>query len=145
MTRQHRTTIPDPAAQAVPDLLRRNVTASGPNRAWVGDITSLPIDGGKFLYLATVIDVFSRRLLDWSMADHMRADLVTDALNTAARTRSAQVDGIILHSDHGAQGGFNRSSQHPQLWRWDGQAGRVDEGADGQVSDEVTGGAVVAA
>ncbi|MFI2071870.1 IS3 family transposase [Streptomyces mirabilis] len=63
LKRRHRTTIPDPAAQAVPDLLRRNFTASAPNRAWVGDITYLPIAGGKFLYLATVIDGYSRRLL----------------------------------------------------------------------------------
>lgn len=56
-----------------------------PDRAWVCDITYLPIAGGKFLYLATVIDVFSRRLLGWSMADHMRAELVTDALDAAVQ------------------------------------------------------------
>ncbi|MER6379919.1 DDE-type integrase/transposase/recombinase [Streptomyces sp. NPDC001127] len=105
LQRRHRTTIPDPAAQAVPDLLRRNFTASAADRAWVGDITYLPIASGKFLYLATVIDVFSRRLLGWSMADHMRAELVTNALNAAVRTRGGQVDGVIFHSDHGAQGG----------------------------------------
>ncbi|MEU5092898.1 DDE-type integrase/transposase/recombinase, partial [Streptomyces sp. NPDC021356] len=76
-----------------------------PQPAWAGDITYLPIAGGKFLYLATVIDVFSRRLPGWSMADHMRAELVTDALNGAVRTRGAQVGGVIFHSDHGAQGG----------------------------------------
>ncbi|KOV55819.1 integrase [Streptomyces sp. MMG1121] len=103
LKRRHRTTIPDPAAQAVPDLLRRNFTASAPDRAWVGDITYLPIAGGKFLYLATVIDVFSRSLLGWSMTDHMRAELVTDALNAAVRTRGGRVDGVIFHSDHGAQ------------------------------------------
>ncbi|MFF3416037.1 IS3 family transposase [Streptomyces sp. NPDC002698] len=101
LKRRHRTTIPDPAAQAVPDPLRRNFTAS--DRAWVGDITCLPIVGGKFLYPATVIDVFSRRLLGWSMAGHMRAELVTDALTAAVRTRGGQVDGVIFHSDHGAQ------------------------------------------
>ncbi|GGJ65819.1 hypothetical protein GCM10010121_090670 [Streptomyces brasiliensis] len=105
LKRRHRTAIPDPAAQAVPDLLRRNVTASAPNRAWIGDITYLPIAGGKFLYLATVIDVYSRRLLGWSMTDHMRAELVTDALNAAVRTRGGQVDDVIFHSDHGAQYG----------------------------------------
>jgi transposase InsO family protein len=103
LKRRHRTTIPDPAAQAVPDLLRRNFTASAPNRAWVGDITCLPIAGGKFLYLATVIDVYSRRLRGWSMADHMRAELVTDALKAAVRTRGGRVDDGIFHSDHGAQ------------------------------------------
>ncbi|MGW3495917.1 transposase [Streptomyces sp. NPDC001020] len=58
------------AAQAVPDLLRRNFTASAADRAWVGDITYLPIAGEKFLHLATVIDVFSRRLLGWSMINY---------------------------------------------------------------------------
>nr|WP_323377519.1 IS3 family transposase [Streptomyces sp. RB17] len=105
LKRRHLTTIADPAAQAVPDLLRRNFTASAPNRAWVGDITYLPIAGGKFLYLATVIDVYSRRLLGWSIADHMRAGLVTDALNAAVRTRGGQVNDVIFHSDHGAQYG----------------------------------------
>ncbi|MFK0022650.1 IS3 family transposase [Streptomyces sp. NPDC090798] len=105
LKRRHRTTIPDPAAQTVPDLPRRNFTASAPNRAWVGDITYLPIAGGKFLYLATVSDVYSRRLLGWSMADHMRAELVTDALKTAVRTRGGRVDDVIFHSDHGAQYG----------------------------------------
>lgn len=105
LKRRHRTTIPDPDAQAVPDLLRRNFTAPAPDRAWVGDITYLPLAGGRFLYLATVIDVFSRRLLGWSMTDHMGAELVTDALNAAIRTRGGQVDGVIFHSDHGAQYG----------------------------------------
>jgi transposase InsO family protein len=103
LKRQHRTTVPDPSARAVPGLLGRNFTASAPDRAWVGDITYLPVVGGKFLYPATVIDLFSRRLLGWSMADHMRADLVTDALNAAIRTRGGRVDGVIFHSDHGAQ------------------------------------------
>ncbi|WP_371642623.1 transposase [Streptomyces mirabilis] len=64
-----------------------------------------PIAGGKFLFLATVIDVHSRRLLGWSMADHMRAELVTDALKAAVRTRGGRVDNVIFHSDHGAQYG----------------------------------------
>lgn len=79
--------------------------ASAADRARVGDITHLPIAGGKFLYLATAVDVFSRRLPGWSMADHMRAELVTDALIAAVRTRGGQADGVIFHSDHGAQYG----------------------------------------
>ncbi|WTP37772.1 IS3 family transposase [Streptomyces mirabilis] len=105
LKRRHRTTTRDPAAQAVPDLLWRDFTASVPNRAWTGNITYLPIAGGKFLHLATVIDVYSRRLLGWSMADHMRAELVTDALQAAVRIRGGRVDGVIFHSDHRAQYG----------------------------------------
>jgi len=59
-----------------------------------------------FLYLATVLDLASRRLAGWAIADHMRTDLVIDALNAAERTRGS-LAGAILHTDHGSQGGFN--------------------------------------
>ncbi|GCB51527.1 mobile element protein [Streptomyces sp. NL15-2K] len=58
------------------------------------------------------MDLHSRRLAGWSIADHMRTGLVTDALRSAARTRGGTLDGAIFHSDNGARGGFNRSSQH---------------------------------
>ncbi|MEV0981938.1 IS3 family transposase, partial [Streptomyces sp. NPDC049915] len=67
-----------------------------------GDITYLPLEGGKFLYLATVIDLASRRLAGWAIADHMRTDLVTDALAAAERTRGS-LAGAVMHTDHGAQ------------------------------------------
>jgi transposase InsO family protein len=105
LMRRHGTTIPDFAAQAVLDLLRRNFSASAPDRAWIGDITYLPLVGGKFRYLATVIDVCSCRLLGWSMASHMRTELVTDALDMAVRMRGGLVDGVIFHGDRGAQYG----------------------------------------
>lgn len=102
LRRRHRTTVPDPAAVEAPDLIRRDFTAGRPNTKYVGDITYLPIDGGKFCYLATVIDLASRRLAGWAIADHMRADLVTDALAAAVRTRGS-LAGSIMHTDHGAQ------------------------------------------
>ncbi|MFE7795943.1 IS3 family transposase, partial [Streptomyces sp. NPDC057460] len=102
LRRRHRTTVPDPAAAKAPDLIRRDFTAGKPNTKYVGDITYLPIDGGKFCYLATVIDLASRRLAGWAIADHMRADLVTDALAAAIRTRGS-LAGSIMHTDHGAQ------------------------------------------
>ncbi|WP_147945423.1 IS3 family transposase [Microbispora sp. CSR-4] len=98
-----RTTVPQPAAQQVPDLLKRDFTATGPNQRYVGDITYLPLAEGRFLYLATVIDLHSRRLAGWSIADHMRTELVTDALHAAAATRGGTLTGAIFHSDHGAQ------------------------------------------
>lgn len=97
-----RTTIPEPEAAPVPDLLRRDFTASEPNTKYVGDITYLPVGDGQFLYLATVLDLYSRRLAGWSIADHMRTELVTDALEAAARTRGGSLDGAIFHSDNGA-------------------------------------------
>ncbi|MFE2710379.1 IS3 family transposase [Streptomyces mirabilis] len=99
-----RTTIPEPSATPVPDLLRRDFTATTPNTKYVGDITYLPIGGGQFLYLATVLDLCSKRLAGWSIADHMRTELVTDALRAAARARGADgLRGAIFHSDNGAQ------------------------------------------
>ncbi len=84
-----RTTVPQPAAQKVADLLKRDFTAAGPNQRYVGDITYLPLAEGRFLYLATVIDLHSRRLAGWSIADHMRTELVTDALRAAAARGAA--------------------------------------------------------
>ena len=99
--RRVRTTIPEPAGRTFPDLLGRDFTADAPNRRYVGDITYLPIADGTNLYLATVIDCHSRRLAGWAIADHMRTELVQDALNAAAATRGS-LTGSIFHSDHGA-------------------------------------------
>ncbi|MEV0495452.1 IS3 family transposase [Streptomyces atratus] len=99
-----RTTIPEPSATPVPDLLRRDFAAQAPNTKYVGDITYLPIGGGQFLYLATVLDLHSKRLAAWSIADHMRTELVTDALRAAAAARGADgLHGAIFRSDNGAQ------------------------------------------
>jgi transposase InsO family protein len=102
LRRRVQTTIADPAAVKAPDLIRRDFTAAAVNQRYVGDITYLPVGERGFLYLATVIDLHSRRLAGWAIADHMRTDLVIDALNAAARTRGS-LDGTIFHSDHGAQ------------------------------------------
>ena len=103
LRRKVRTTVPAPSHQRVPDLIRRDFTAPAPNQRYVGDITYLPVGDGEFLYLATVIDLCSRRLAGWSIAGHMRTELVIDALEAAARTRGGSLDGAVFHSDHGAQ------------------------------------------
>lgn len=97
-----RTTVPAKEAPKVPDLLERDFTAAAPNRKYVGDITYLPVGDGQFLYLATVIDCFNRRLVGWQIADHMRDDLVIEALDAAARERGS-LRGAIFHSDNGRQ------------------------------------------
>ncbi|XVU29876.1 IS3 family transposase [Actinoplanes sp. CA-054009] len=102
LRRRVQTTIADPAAVKAPDLIGRNFTADAINQRYVGDITYLPVGERGFLYLATVIDLHSRRLAGWAIADHMRTDLVVDALNAAGRVRGS-LDGAIFHSDHGAQ------------------------------------------
>jgi transposase InsO family protein len=99
--RRVRTTIPAQADQVVPDLLKRDFTADAPNERYVGDITYLPLADGTNLYLATVIDCHSRRLAGWAVADHMRTELVEDALKAAASTRGS-LTGAIFHSDHGS-------------------------------------------
>jgi transposase InsO family protein len=122
-----RTTIPDELAPPVPDLLKRDFSAGEVNQRWCGDITYLPV-GDSWLYLATVIDIGSRRLVGWSIADHLRTELISDALAAAVRGRGSRVDGVIFHSDRGRQGGFNGSSQHLNhgsvLWRREGRVRR---------------------
>ncbi|KOS56723.1 transposase [Rhodococcus rhodochrous KG-21] len=95
-----RTTIPDPQA-AVPDLIGRDFTADELDTRWCGDVTYIPV-GSSWLYLATVIDICSRRVVGWSIAEHMRTELVTDALDMAITTRGGVVDGVIFHSDRGS-------------------------------------------
>ena len=99
--RRVRTTIPEPSGQKFPDLLKRDFTAPAPNRRYVGDITYLPLADGSNLYLATVIDCYSRRLAGWAVADHMRTSLVEDALKAAAVIRGS-LKGAVFHSDHGS-------------------------------------------
>ena len=83
-----RTTIGDPAAEKRPDLVRRDFTATAPDRLWVGDFTYLRTWEGK-VYFSFVIDVYSRMIVGWQLATHMRTDLVLDALRMALATRSA--------------------------------------------------------
>lgn len=96
-----RTTIRDQDAEPFPDLVDRDFTATGPDRLWVADITALPTRAGP-CYLASIVDAFSRRVVGWSMATHMRAELVTAALDAAIVHRRPGKD-LIHHSDHGTQ------------------------------------------
>jgi putative transposase len=93
------TTVKDGDRQA-PDLVERNFTAEAPDRLWVADITYVPTWAG-FLYLAVVLDAFSRRIVGWSMATTLAKQLVLDALNMALATRRPR--DVIHHSDQGSQ------------------------------------------
>ena len=97
-----RTTIPADEAPPLPDLIGRRFEVGRPDVAWVGDITYIPTGEG-WLYLASVLDLGSRRLLGYSMADHMRTELVADALRMAAGARGGATAGIIFHGDRGSQ------------------------------------------
>ncbi|MFW9197463.1 IS3 family transposase [Corynebacterium striatum] len=95
------TTRRKPGHRVMPDLVGRKFTADEPNRVYVGDITYLPCKGGKNMYLATVIDTYSRKLAGYALADHMRVSLVVDALAHAHGVRSS-LDGAVFHSNHGS-------------------------------------------
>ena len=100
--RKVRTTIVDRRAKAAEDRVGRDFNPAAPDVTWCGDITYLRTDEG-WLYLATVIDLFSRRVIGWSLADHMRTSLVADALEAAVATRGGHVDSVTFHSDRGCQ------------------------------------------
>ncbi len=94
------TTVRSRDARPAPDLVKRIFAADGPNWLWVADITYVPTWAG-FLYLAVVLDAWSRRIVGWAMANHLRAELVLDALNMALGQR--RPTGVIHHSDQGTQ------------------------------------------
>src|SRR4029453_4241076 len=98
-----RTTIPDPAATARADLVRRAfaLNAAAVNTRWCGDITYIPTWEG-WLHLATVIDIASRRIVGFAMAEHLRTELVADALTNAVATRDP-APGVVFHADRGCQ------------------------------------------
>jgi len=95
-----KTTVRDRDARPAPDRVQRCFTAERPDRLWVADITYVPTLAG-FLFLAVVMDVFSRRIVGWAMATHLRTELILDALNMAIYQRRPQ--DVIHHSDQGTQ------------------------------------------
>jgi putative transposase len=100
------------------DRVQRRFLADGPNRLWCTDVTEHPTGTGK-VYCCAVLDVFSRTVVGWSIADHIRSELVVDALQMATWRRRPE-PGAIVHSDRGSEPGFKGSSQHRVV------AGRVD-------------------
>jgi putative transposase len=95
------TTVRDRSARPAPDLVERNFTATAPNQLWVADITYIPTSSG-FLYLAVVLDVWSRKVVGWAIENHLRSELVVAALNMALEQRKP-AKGVIHHSDQGCQ------------------------------------------
>ena len=94
------TTVRDPAGRPSDDLVKRDFTAGGPDQLWVADITYVPTWAG-FLYLAVVLDAWSRRIVGWAMATTLKTEVVLDALNMAVTQR--QPRSVVHHSDHGCQ------------------------------------------
>ena len=110
-----RTTKPDPLAHRHPDLVERDFSVAGPNELWVADLTYLRCWQG-LIFFAFVIDAFSRRIVGWQLAPHMRTDLVLDALRMALGTRAAGADlALVHHSDRGSQ--YTSLRLHPGVGR----------------------------
>jgi putative transposase len=99
--RRYKTTIPAKETPMALDLVRRSFQAAGPNRLWVADITYVETWEG-YLFLACVIDAWSRKVVGWSMRDDLRSELVVDALGMAL-TRRRPRPGLVHHSDRGSQ------------------------------------------
>jgi transposase InsO family protein len=96
----------DKSARKAPDLLRRNFAPPArPNLAWVGDLTEIPNDEGPF-YLASILDLHSRRAVGYAMDAHHDAQLATAALQVAIAVRGGDVTGVIFHSDQGGEPGY---------------------------------------
>jgi transposase InsO family protein len=112
--RKMRTTRRDPSKVPALDLVGRDFERVKLDELWIGDATYIWTDEG-WLYLATVIDACSRRLLGWSITDHLRTELCLAAIEAAVATRGGRrrlVRGVVFHTDHGTQTGLNWSSQH---------------------------------
>ncbi|MDJ0346761.1 DDE-type integrase/transposase/recombinase [Streptomyces sp. H10-C2] len=103
--------------RAAPDLVHRRFDAVAPDVLWAGDVTEIETGEGK-LCLATVLDLFSRRLLGYAMGTHHDAALVGASLKMAAATRGGQVDGVIFHSDRGASTPARRTTTCATGWVW---------------------------
>lgn len=100
--KKHKTTIPDNTAMRPADLVDRNFTASRPNKLWIADLTYVRTYSGR-CYVAFVIDVYSRFIVGWSLATHLKTELPLDALEMAIWHRNARLDGLVHHSDRGSQ------------------------------------------
>ena len=98
----HKTTTPDSSAARPADLVERNFSAARPNQLWVADLTYVATWSG-FVYVALVIDAFSRYLVGWQASRSLRTDLALDALEMAIWRRQAQLQGLVHHSDRGSQ------------------------------------------
>ncbi len=101
-TRKVRTTIPGDKADRPADLVKRDFTADRPNRLWVTDLTFVSTWKGV-AYVCFIIDAYSRRIVGWRVAGHMRTEMVLDSLEMARRSRGTRLEGLVAHSDAGSQ------------------------------------------
>ncbi len=132
--RRVRTTFPGPDGYTIPDLVGRAFTPGKPDVAWCQDITYIATGEG-WLYLASVLDLGSRRLLGYSMAGHLRTELVLDALGMAVTARDGHVAGVITHADRGCQYTSNDYLDYCQTHQLRPSVGRVATCFDNAVAE----------
>jgi putative transposase len=101
-TRRLHTAKPEPGAPRHPDLVKRDFTATGPNQLWVTDLTFVPTWAGV-AYVCFIIDAYSRMIVGWRAASHMRTTMVLDAIEMARWSRGTELAGLRCHSDAGSQ------------------------------------------
>lgn len=123
----------NPKRPSFPDQVERHFTAQEPNCLWVADITQHKTDEG-WLYLAVILDVYSRKVIGWSMANHLRAELVIDALDMAIKNRQP-VQNLIHHSDHGSQYTSLAFGKHLEQADILGSMGSVGDALDNAVAE----------
>ncbi len=139
VVRRHRvrTTIPEPDAHRPRDLVRRRFEASAPDPLWVADLTYVPTWVG-FVYVAFVIDAFSRRIVGWRVASSLRTDLALDALEQALHQRNAG-NGLVHHSDRGSQYLSIRYSERLSDARIQASVGSVGDSYDNALAETING------
>jgi len=128
----------DPAATPAPDLVNRNFNSDPPDRLWVADISRIPTGEGA-LWLASVRDAFSRRVVGWKASDRADTELVLGALEYALWSRKVERERLVFHSDHGAQPRFKGSLQHPDSGGVDGTTTGLGGCGDRKAADAVAG------
>ena len=133
-----RTTRRDRSAARHPDLVKRQFRVEEPNQLWVTDLTFVATWAGV-AYVCFIVDAFSRMIVGWRVAGHMRTPMVLDAIEMARWNRGLHHRGLRCHSDDGALGGFKRSSQRSIEEGCDGETEGVGVGDDGAAGDAVAG------
>ncbi len=131
------TTTSDESLQRPSDLVERQFVAPAPNRLWVADLTYVKTHTG-WVYVAFIIDVFSRFIVGWQASTSLRSDLALDALEMAIYARNHRgLAGLVHHRDHGHQGEFNRLSQHPIVMEVLGGSSTASSGSGRATKDEI--------
>jgi len=135
--RKYKTTIPDEAALRPPDLVDRNFTAMRPNQLWVADLTYVATWSG-FVYVAFVIDVFSRKIVGWRVTKSLKTDIALDALEQALWSRSG-TDGLVHHSDRGVQYLSIRYTERLAEAGIESSVGSIGDSYDNALAESVIG------